>query len=123
MIEVKRLQNVYVVAGDVAGARDFYERVFGLRPKFSDGERWVQFDAHGSGFAVGAPGEGVAGQAGAVPVFEVRDFADAERLAREAGGSVEGMRDMGTHGRVLTLRDPAGNAVQLFCSASGGQKP
>ena len=120
MIEVKRLQNVYLVAGDVAGTRAFYERVLGLRPKFSDAERWIQYDAHGSGFAVGALAEGVAGQAGAVPVFEVQDFADAERLVGEAGGSVEGIRHMGTHGRVLTLRDPAGNAVQLFCRASGG---
>jgi len=121
MNDVKRLQNVYVVAGDVPAATAFYERVFGLRRKFADGARWVQYDASGGNFAVGVPEEGVVGQVGAVAVFEVGDLADAERLVREGGGTVVGHRDMGSHGRVLTVRDPAGNAVQLFCRAPGAR--
>src|SRR5207253_4726118 len=66
MIEIKRLQNVYMVAGDVPAATGFYEQVFGLRRKFADGERWVQYDAQGGSFAIGCPDEGVPGQSGAV---------------------------------------------------------
>src|SRR5205823_11344747 len=71
MISIKRLQNVYVVARDVPAASAFYERMFGLPVKFSDGNRWMQFDVHGSGFALASLDEGVLDQAGAVPVFEV----------------------------------------------------
>jgi predicted enzyme related to lactoylglutathione lyase len=47
-------------------------------------------------------------------VFEVDDFAaTAERVAA-SGGEVLGQRDMGSHGAVLSLRDPEGNIVQLF---------
>ncbi len=47
-------------------------------------------------------------------VFEVDDFTDAAERIRAAGGEVLGTRDMGTHGAVLSLRDPEGNIVQLF---------
>lgn len=119
MIPVKRLQNVYVVARDVPAVSTFYEQVFGLPVKFSDGSRWMQFDVHGTGFALASPEEGLRDQAGAVPVFEVPDLDGYENLVRDAGGEVAGMRDMGKHGRVMTLRDPAGNAIQLFCRVSG----
>jgi predicted enzyme related to lactoylglutathione lyase len=31
-----------------------------------------------------------------------------------AGGEVLGTRDMGSHGRTLTFRDPVGNIAQLY---------
>lgn len=118
MISVKRLQNVYVVANDVPATAAFYEQLFGLPRKFCDGERWIQFDVQGSAFALGCAAEGVAGQSGAVPVFEVQEFTGIEALVQQAGGEVQGLRDMGSHGRVMTVRDPAGNSIQLFCRAT-----
>ncbi|MFK8250632.1 VOC family protein [Ancylobacter terrae] len=111
---VKRLQNVYVRSAELAESRRFYEAVLGLTPKFVDGERWVQYDAGGANFAVGAPEEFPDGASGAVAVFEVADL-DAHRSAIAAAGlAVVGNRDMGPHGRTLTLIDPSGNYVQLY---------
>jgi len=119
MKTIKRLQNVHVVALDPLALSAFYASVFGLAPKFSDGNRWIQYDIGGSGFALACPGEGIASQAGAVPVLEVSDFEDVAKQVEEAGGTVSGVRDMGSHGRVMTLADPAGNALQLFCRPAG----
>lgn len=117
MIEVKRLQTVHVLAPDMDTSAAFYAQVFGWQPKFSDAGRWTQYDVQGTGFALSCSDEGVAQQAGAVPVFEVADFEGVDTLVRAAGGDVTGRRDMGPHGQVLTLRDPGGNAIQLFCRA------
>lgn len=115
---VKRLQTCWVVAAETAASRAFYEDLIGLEPAFADGERWVQYRVGGTSFAIGAPGEHALGAAavggGAVPVFEVEGL-DAQLLKLEAAGAdVLSLRDMGPHGRVLSLRDPAGNVVQLF---------
>jgi len=115
---VKKLQNVYLAAADMGASRHFYEAVIGLEPRFADGERWTQYAAAGGGsFAVAAPQECPDGMAGAVAVFEVDDLdAHAARLVA-AGIPVLARRDMGAHGRVLTVRDPSGNLVQLFARA------
>ena len=120
MIDVKRLQNVYVVAQEMPAISRFYEQVFGFPRRFEDSGRWIQYEVQGQGFALACPQEGVPGQQGAVPVFEVADFDGVESSVRAAGGLVDGIRDMGTHGRVMSLRDPAGNALQLFCRGRGG---
>jgi predicted enzyme related to lactoylglutathione lyase len=44
----------------------------------------------------------------------VEDFQGAQERIAAAGGQVLGVRDMGSHGAVLSLRDPEGNLVQLF---------
>lgn len=111
---VKRLQNVYVRAGDMAASRHFYEQVLGLTPKFADGERWVQYDAGGVNFAVGSPAEFPEGAAGAVAVFEVPDLDSRQGELAGAGIRVVASRDMGEHGRTVTVVDPAGNYLQLF---------
>lgn len=117
---VKKLQNVYLAAADMGASRHFYEAVIGLEPRFADGERWTQYAAGGGSFAVAAPQECPDGIAGAVAVFEVDDLdAHAERLTA-AGIAVLARRDMGAHGRVLTVRDPAGNLVELFERAPAG---
>ena len=51
-------------------------------------------------------------------VFEVNSFEGADERVRDAGGQVLGMRDMGAHGAVMSLRDPEGNIVQLFKRAA-----
>jgi predicted enzyme related to lactoylglutathione lyase len=111
---VKRLQNVYVKATDVAASRRFYEEAIGLVPKFADGERWVQYDAGGANFALASPGEYPAGASGTVAVFEVTDLDARIAQLAEAGVGIVASADMGSHGRTVTIIDPAGNYLQLF---------
>jgi predicted enzyme related to lactoylglutathione lyase len=117
-MSVKRLQNTWLVARNVAATRDFYEHLLGLEVKFADGSRWVQFAAGGTNFAIGATEEYPAGlqggAAGAIPVFEIDDMDDRKEKLDASGVEVLELRDMGSHGRVLTLRDPGGHLVQLF---------
>ena len=118
-MSIRRLKTVYHIAGAVAAGRRFYEDGLGLDLRFADGGRWVQYDAGGTAFALAAPEEAPAPDAvGAVAVFEVDDL-DATRTRLAAAGiPVVSERDMGPHGRVLTLRDPAGTFVQLFARAT-----
>lgn len=114
---VKRLQNVYLAARDVGAQSAFYEAVLGLPLKFRDGDRWVQYqtgEAGGTGFSLACLEEASPATSGAVLVFEVQDFDGVQALVQHAGGEVTGMRDMGSHGAVLSMRDPEGNTVQLF---------
>jgi predicted enzyme related to lactoylglutathione lyase len=114
-----RLQNIHVVARDVERVADFWQRAIGLSPKFRDADRWVQLKAGEQSFAVASLTEGIPGQAGAVPVFEVADFGATSAAILAHGGQVLSERDMGDHGRVLTFQDPAGNVGQLFARATG----
>ena len=113
---ITRIQTLYVATADVPATAAFYEALFGLPPKFRDGERWVQFAVAGAGFAVASLEEAAAEATGAVAVFEADDPADHDRLV--ALGAVPiAERDMGDHGRSRTYRDPAGTLFQLFWRA------
>lgn len=109
-----KLQNVYYVTRDMERAVAFYRDALGLRMKFQDGTNWAQFDAGGVNFSLSAPEEAAAGATGAVVIFEVDDLESARDRLTAVGAPVLAFRDMGTHGRVLTFRDPDGNLVQLF---------
>ncbi|VTU26339.1 VOC family protein [Variovorax sp. RA8] len=109
----KRLQNVFVVAERPAELHAFYESALGLQLKFRDKDRWIQYGVGNTSVALACREEALPATSGVVMVFEVADFAAAERVAA-AGGEVLGTRDMGSHGAVLSLRDPEGNIVQLF---------
>ena len=110
----KRLQNVFVVAERPAQLHGFYESALGLQLKFRDKDRWIQYGVGNTSVALACREEALPATSGVVMVFEVADFdAIAERVAA-SGGEVLGMRDMGAHGAVLSLRDPEGNIVQLF---------
>lgn len=115
---VKRMQNTYYVVRDMGAAAAFYRDALGLKLKFQDGARWAQFDAGGQNFSLSSPEEAPVDAAGGAVVFEVDDLeAAADRIAA-AGGEVLGRRDMGSHGRTLTFRDPAGNLAQLFARSA-----
>jgi predicted enzyme related to lactoylglutathione lyase len=111
---ITRIQNAYYVAEGMDEAVAFYRDALGLKLKFQDGARWAQFDAGGGNFSLGSAEEAPQGASGATVVFGVTEMeAMAEKIAG-AGGEVLARRDMGSHGRTLTFRDPAGNLVQLF---------
>lgn len=113
-ISPKRLQNVYVVAERPAELHAFYETALGLQLKFRDKDRWFQYGVGNTNVAVSCREEAAPASSGLVMVFEVDDFAAAPERVAAAGGQVLGIRDMGGHGAVLSLRDPEGNVVQLF---------
>lgn len=110
----KRLQNVFVVAERPAELHAFYESALGLQLKFRDQDRWIQYGVGNGSVALACREEALPATSGVVMVFEVSDFAGAEERVAAAGGEVLGTRDMGSHGAVLSLRDPEGNIVQLF---------
>ena len=118
MATIQRLQNVFVAAREPGKLGAFYESALGLQPKFRDGERWIQYAAGGSNVAVASLEEAAPATSGLVMVFEVDDFAGIEERITSAGGQVLGLRHMGSHGSVLSVRDPEGNAVQLFKRAA-----
>jgi len=116
-----KIQNVYQVTQNFDRALGFYQDVLGLKLKFRDGEKWGQLDANGSKFALSSPEEaGPAAKSNTVVVFEVDDL-DAARQALEAAKApILGIRDMGSHGSVLTSSDPDGNIIQIFARAKTG---
>jgi predicted enzyme related to lactoylglutathione lyase len=110
----KRLQNVFVVAERPAELHAFYESALGLQLKFRDKDRWIQYAVGNTSVALACREEAAPATSGLVMVFEVEDFAAVAGRVAAAGGQVIGTRDMGSHGAVLSLRDPEGNVVQLF---------
>ena len=110
----KRLQNVFVVAERPAELHAFYESALGLQLKFRDQDRWIQYGVGNTSVALACREEAMPATSGVVMVFEVADFAETAERVAAAGGEVLGTRDMGSHGAVLSLRDPEGNIVQLF---------
>ena len=114
----KRLQNVFVVAQKPGELHAFYADALGLPLKFRDQDRWIQYGVGNTNVALASPEEAAPASAGLVMVFEVADFEGTQERVSAAGGQVLGVRDMGSHGAVLSLRDPEGNLVQLFKRAS-----
>lgn len=114
----RRLQNVFVVAERPAELHTFYESALGLQLKFRDKERWFQYGVGNTNVALACRDEAAPATSGLVMVFEVDDLDAARERIAAAGGEVLGLRDMGAHGAVLSLRDPEGNVVQLFKRAA-----
>lgn len=114
----RRLQNVFVVAERPAELHTFYESALGLQLKFRDKERWFQYGVGNTNVALACRDEAAPATSGLVIVFEVDDLDAARERIAAAGGEVLGLRDMGAHGAVLSLRDPEGNVVQLFKRAA-----
>ncbi|TBW35491.1 glyoxalase/bleomycin resistance/dioxygenase family protein [Siculibacillus lacustris] len=125
---VERLQNAYYVVGDMEASRHFWETVLGLPRKFADGDRWVQLSAGGVNVALAGRSEAPPAATGAVLVFQVDNLDGDRRRLTDAGIAILGERDMGDHGRTLTIADPDGNILQLYAppsprpaAAHGGQ--
>ncbi|KLN53121.1 VOC family protein [Variovorax paradoxus] len=114
----RRVQNVFVVAREPASLHAFYAGALGLPMKFRDGDRWIQYGVGNTNVALACLEEAAPATSGLVMVLEVDGFEGAQERIGAAGGQVLGLRDMGSHGAVLSLRDPEGNLVQLFRRAA-----
>ncbi len=116
-MKVIRLQTAFLVSADMDAQSRFYEQALGLKLKFRDGDRWAQYDANGTSIALASREEAHPATQGAVLVFEVENFDGVAEHIERHGGLCLGVRDMGSHGAVLSAKDPNGNIVQFFCRA------
>jgi predicted enzyme related to lactoylglutathione lyase len=109
-----KVRTVYQITTKMEESLAFYRDVFSLPLEFRDGNKWAQFNAGGTGFALSSPEEAAPGAHGTVVVLEVDDLDQARQLLQAKGVSTTAVRDMGSHGRVLSCHDPDGNVLQLF---------
>ena len=114
-----KLKQVYLTATDPESLARFYG-MLGLTTRFADPGKWVQFSSEKVAFCIAGPSESVSVTSrDAMLVFEVEDLDAMIANARAAGAEVSGdIRDMGSHGRVVQVRDPNGNVIQFFQAAS-----
>ncbi|MGN8545369.1 VOC family protein [Bradyrhizobium sp. CCBAU 53421] len=115
-----KLKHVYLTAVAPEELARFYEAI-GLTIRFADPGKWIQFAGEKAALCVASPAESVSVPSqNAVLVFEVDDLELALDRARAQGAEVLGdIRDMGAHGRVVRLKDPQHNTIQLFQAAAG----
>lgn len=114
-----KLKQVYLSASNPEGLARFYEAL-GLTTRFADSGKWVQFLSEKVAFCIAGPTESVSENSqDAVLVFEVENIGAMIANARAAGAEVSGnIRDMGSHGRAVQVRDPYGNVIQFYQAAS-----
>ena len=87
-VRITRIAFVCHHVTDIVRARDFYERVLGMKVALeyegAPGKWWIEYDVDGVAFAitnVGVPN----GNGGAVPAFEVPDVEAAAKALQAAG--------------------------------------
>ena len=105
--------GVYVVVEDMDRAQLFYEKSLGLVTKFRDQSSWCQFDTGNVSFSLSSPEEAGGRAQGAVVVFKAGQLAGIRQQVEDAGGTFRAVRDMGSHGTVVTFADPDGNDFQV----------
>jgi catechol 2,3-dioxygenase-like lactoylglutathione lyase family enzyme len=117
-----KFSQVRLLVDDAAAAFRFYRDELGLTPSFgAEGEAYASFDAGGGTVAIfdrdaqnkvsplRSPGDDT------LLVLEVDDVdSSVERLASRVVAGPSDQREWG--GRVLHVRDPAGNLMELFQS-------
>lgn len=113
------VQTVYLVARDIGRLEAFYAEALAMPVQFRDGNKWTQFRQQRSAFALSSAEEAAPGAVGAVPVFQVAGDAQNElhQKITSAGGELLARRDMGSHGVVVTYKDPEENIFQIFSKA------
>ena len=109
-----KLKQVYLTAADPERLASFYEGL-GLKVRFADPGKWIQFVSDPAAFCVASPAESVSDQLqDAVLVFDVDNLEAAIESAVAGGAQVEAIRDMASHGRAVKVRDPSGNVIQFY---------
>jgi predicted enzyme related to lactoylglutathione lyase len=110
-----KIKHAYLTAANPEALAQFYREI-GMPVRFADGQRWIQFATDGAAFCIAGPEESaVQPSSNAVVVFEVEGLEAALAKAVDAGGiNIAGIRDMGSHGRAIQIRDPQNNLIQFF---------
>jgi predicted enzyme related to lactoylglutathione lyase len=112
---LKRVHSTFYWTKDMEQAVGFYRDVLGLDLRARYGEDWTEFELGGQTIALHGSRGMAPPNEGATVVFEVDDL-DAEMRALGARGvQFEGeITEVPESGRFVSLRDPAGNLVQIF---------
>lgn len=113
------LRMGYYLAEPFVATTKFYQQALGLELRFEDAARWAEFQAGGARFALSCAQESPHHQEGAMLVFECADIDALSASVVQHGGTILHQRDMGSHGRFVTVSDPAGNRFQLFMKGRG----
>lgn len=112
-----KLKQVYLTANDPGRLAEFYEGL-GLKVRFADPGKWIQFVSDAVAFCVVDPTESASEQLkDAVLVFDVDSLEAAMERAAALGAQVGAVRDMASHGRAVKVRDPGGNVIQFYQAA------
>lgn len=113
-----KLKQVYLTANEPEGLASFYETL-GMSIRFADSGKWVQFSSEKVAFCIAAPTESASSPSrGAVLVYETEDLEAMIAKARAAGAEVsDDIRDIGSHGRAVQVRDSYGNVIQFYQAA------
>jgi catechol 2,3-dioxygenase-like lactoylglutathione lyase family enzyme len=113
-VRITRIAFVYHRVTDIVRARDFYERVLGMKLGLeyegSPGKWWIEYDVDGFAFAittVGVP----QGSGGAVLTFEVADVEAAANFLRAAGAVFLEPLTEYPRCRSFIVTDPDGNQI------------
>ena len=118
------VSNVWVPVDDMDRAVRFYTEVLGLGKGETQTDEWTELDADGVLVCLNGrtqeetrPG---GGPGGAVIAFRGDDDLEgqADRLREQGVDVVDGVADR-SWGRVLPLRDPDGNDLELFAPPQG----
>lgn len=113
--ENAQFKGVILAVEDMESVCGFYAEVFGLRPRFRDGDKWAALDAPG--------GLSLAGRDERPPdrmalSFKVPDVEAALARAVAAGATVVAPVITGGHERKAMVHDPAGHLVVLYSPAA-----
>jgi predicted enzyme related to lactoylglutathione lyase len=122
-MSVQKIQSVYTVVDNMDALQAFYSQFLGLQPKFRDKNRWTQFCVGNTNFALSSAEEAAPGAAGSVIVFEAAGLDGIRESVEGAGGKFVGERDMDSHGKVLTFKDPEGHPFQVFSKSTPTTSP
>ena len=115
---------MWVPVDDMDRAVKFYTEVLGLEQSGTRSEEWTELDADGVLVALNGRSEEQTrpggGPGGAVIAFRGDDDleAQADRLREQGVDVVDGVAER-SWGRVLPLRDPDGNDLELYAPPKG----
>jgi predicted enzyme related to lactoylglutathione lyase len=113
-IQVKEVAFIFHSVTDVPAARNFYERVLGLKigmdVQIAPGKWWIEYDV--AGVAVGIS-NAMPGKPASSLVLEVADLDAAHVEAKKAGVPIKSeIMDFPTC-RMFQIADPDGNEISL----------
>ena len=113
-IQVKELAFVFHAVTDVARARDFYEKLLGLKVgkqiEFGPGQWWIEYDIAGQALAISNAMPGVPA---ASLNLEVVDLDAALANVRDAGLPLAFELMEFPVCRIFGIKDPDGNQIGL----------
>lgn len=111
---IKRLRQVIGRSDDLDRDIPYWESL-GLELQFRDGDRFAQLAAGDVSVALASAEESFDLEPGRwLPVFEVDQIEETLSTVAAAGGEAGEIRDMGSHGRTVLIRQADGPSAALF---------